>query len=141
MNEPNHEAVCLWERSSYTYQPYVPGTDPQAMCLATTVQTKTWGFCAQIFGAASATDKWGVAYTGYFTTTSVPFTDMAYTGLPVYYTTAMRGTRAYKNYVSNYNEIANIIFLQVGTHTFLPTAAQNSHPLIAVLTTSVNLVH
>ena len=113
MNEPNHEAVCLWERSSYTYVPYVPGTDPQAVCLATTVQTKTWGFCAQMFGASSSSDQWGVAYSGYFTTTGLPFTDKAYTGLPVYFTTSMRGTRTYTNYVTKYTESANIIYLQV----------------------------
>ena len=102
VNEPNHEAVCLWERSSYTYQPYTPGTDPQALCLATTVQTKTWGFCAQIFDQTSSTDQWGVAYSGYFTTTGLPFTDLAYTGLQVYFTTVMRGTRNYVNYATGY---------------------------------------
>lgn len=132
MNEPNHEAVCLWERSSYTYRPFVAGSDPQALCQANTVQTKTWGFCAQIFGASSSTDQWGVAYSGYFTTTNLPFSDLAYTGLPVYYTTSMRGSRTYKNYVSGYSEVANIVYLQV-------THITHNHTLIQYTTHTTNV--
>ena len=45
-------------------------------------------------------------------TTGLPFTDLAYSGLPVYFTKSVRGTRAYRNYATSYTETANIVFLQ-----------------------------
>ena len=39
-------------------------------------------------------------------------TDLAYTGLPVYFTKSVRGVRTYRNYATGYSESANIVFLQ-----------------------------
>ena len=111
VNEPNHESVCSFEQSSYTYRPYVLGADPAATCAATITPPKVFGFCALMFDN-TASLQWGISYSGYITTTGLPFTDLAYTGLPVYFTTAARGVRTYTNYMSGYKETANIVFMQ-----------------------------
>ena len=128
VNEPNHESVCLWEKTSYTYQPYTLGMDPQAVCQSTIAPSKMWGFCATMYGYTTPQDSWGITYSGYLQSTGGTFIDLAYTGLPVYFVTLARGTRSYTNYTSGYKETANIVYMQAqggdaGTGQWLYSAA------------------
>ena len=71
VNEPNHESVCAFEQSSYTYSLYQLGTDPQAVCQATIQPPKVWAFCATMFDNTGSL-QWGAAYSGQHRISSSP---------------------------------------------------------------------
>ena len=63
VNEPNHESVCAFELTTYTYNTYQLGADPQAVCQATIQPPKVFAFCATMFDNTAAL-QWGASYSG-----------------------------------------------------------------------------